>query len=123
MDDGDLESDEVVTVPSQTMTVRVPGPVVIQTSEYGEIKLARLTVGNLHALAQLAQQEKSARDFVTTFFAEQTIAPPLAREAVATWDEDVLVRVADGWLRAVAVGDGNLPDGVSPLERYCHVKF
>jgi hypothetical protein len=108
--DRDIASGEVVTV-------RVPGPVVLQVPAYGEVKLARLTVGNLDALAQLARQELSARDFVLAFLARQIVAPPLARDETATCDWETLARLADGWLRAVGTGDGDLQDGVSALEK------
>jgi hypothetical protein len=116
VDDSDLGPGEVVADAPRTTTIRVPGPVVLQTLAYGEIKLARLTVGNLGALARLARQELSARDYVTAFLVRQVIAPPLAREEMAGWDEDALIGVTDGWLRAVAAGDGDLQEGVPPLE-------
>lgn len=117
MDNSDLVPGGVVADAPRTTTIRVPGPVVLQTPAYGEIKLARLTVGNLGALARLARQELSARDFVTTFLARQITAPPLDREEVAAWDEDALVRVVGVWLRAVGAGDADLAGGVPVLEQ------
>lgn len=115
--DGDSVADGTVADVPRVRTIRVPGPVVLQTPSYGEVELARLTVGNLDALARLVRQELTARDFVTAFLVRQIIAPPLAREEVAAWDEEALVRGVDGWLRAVGASDEELPGGEPVLEQ------
>jgi len=75
----------------------MPKPLIVGSNRYGRIRLRALTGGDVDFLERLHAQHLAAREFCVSLVQHQLARPELEIEAVRSWPDRLLLRVASAW--------------------------
>lgn len=71
----------------------------VRSQKYGSLKFHFLLPGDMDFIEKLVQHNPDARDFTCQFLQHLMIEPVQSLEQVQSWDDTLLLRVAEEWVK------------------------